>query len=163
MNYPFPSTRTLYRRCNSILDFQPGILEDSFHLLKIKSEKFPKGHNDAVLAIDEMSIKAKIEYDRRSKTLSGEATIPPNPNQKNRKRVKEETEGAPCIATKGLVFMYAGTKSRWKHVVAYHLTADSIDASVYVDIIKEVILKASAIGINTVALSTDMGSSNLAA
>ena len=160
MNYPFPSTRTLSRRCTSILDFQPGVLDDSFRLLKIKSEKFPKGHNDAVLAIDEMAIKAKIEYDRRSKTLTGEATMPPNPTPRKKKNAEDD---GPVIATKALVFMYAGTRSRWKHTVAYHLTADSIDASVYVDIIKEVIMKASGIGINTVAMSTDMGSSNLAA
>ncbi|CAI6353805.1 unnamed protein product [Macrosiphum euphorbiae] len=59
-----------------------------------------------------------------------------------------------------LVLMLGGISTRWKKTVAYFFTGKSVNGNVYHDIVVDIISKTESIGLNVVALISDMGPSN---
>ena len=107
-----------------------------------------KHDKDAVLTLDEMNIKPGEKYDTSMGQYIGNVNLPGH----------DDTE----YATKALVFMLAGVVTKWKQPVAYYLTTDKCDGSVFVDIQKEIMLRAKKIGLNVKGVVSDMGASNKA-
>jgi len=68
------------------------------------------------MLIMEMSITPSEIFDISTNTFMSYATLDNNNNEKN-------------IVTHVLVFMLAGIASRWKQVVAYYFTGNSIDGN----------------------------------
>ena len=93
-----------------------------------------------------MSITASIEYDTSISQFIGTVNLPNQSGQ----------------ATHGLVFMLAGVSSTWKQIVAYHLTGNKTDGTVFGKIILEIIEKAADAGLHVTAVTNDMGSLNRA-
>lgn len=62
--------------------------------------------------------------------------------------------------TQALVFMLSGPASRWKQTVAYYLTTKLSDPKMCADAVKSIIEKASAIGLKTCCLTSNVGSPN---
>lgn len=56
--------------------------------------------------------------------------------------------------------MLGGISTRWKQTVAYYFNGKSINGNVYHDIVVDLISKCESIGLNVVALISDMGLSN---
>lgn len=61
-----------------------------------------------------------------------------------------------------LFFIFAGLGTRWKQVVAYYSTPNSVAGAVFKPIILEIITNATKIGLNVVSVTSDMGPSNQA-
>ncbi|TRY76302.1 hypothetical protein TCAL_15949, partial [Tigriopus californicus] len=59
---PLPSLTTLKEK-TSLLNFEPGLLDDVFHLMATKGEKMTAPERECVLMLDEMAIKPKIKFD----------------------------------------------------------------------------------------------------
>ena len=73
--YPLPSVRTLNRHLLG-LKITTGLIDDSFNLLGFRAKNSRAEENEAVLYIDELSIKPEIKFDTTNKCLSGFITIP---------------------------------------------------------------------------------------
>lgn len=69
-----------------------------------------------MLVFDEMSITPARTFDGSIKSYLEKATIANHKGEKN-------------IATHALVIMLGGISSRWKQVVAYYYTSDSVDGT----------------------------------
>jgi hypothetical protein len=97
------------------------------------------------LTLDEMSLHSKVDLNATG-TVYGKTTLPG----------KSESE----MANHGLVFMIGGITTRWKQVVAYHLSGSSVDGKVLRDIIIDILKATFEIGVRVVAVNLDMGAAN---
>ena len=135
-HYPLPSRRTLLRSMQHI-EFHSGVLSEVFAYLSIKVKSMCDEERECVLSVDEMSIKAAVEFDNRSGHFIGDVTLP-------------EHSG---VATHALVFMLGGISTRWKQIVAYFFTGNSTDGRVLCGIVNEIILSCDKIGLNVLSLN----------
>ena len=101
----------------------------------------------AQLCFDEMTIEEGDTLDKQTGKSIGHVTLP----------------GHSGKATKVLVFLLAGLKSRWKQIVAYYFTSNRTRGEEISKIIIEIINKCKVIGITVKSVTSDMGSPNLAA
>ncbi|KAJ3644341.1 hypothetical protein Zmor_027006 [Zophobas morio] len=146
MKLPFPAIRTLNFHLQN-LEFKSGVLDEIIGFLKIKCESLNQDFGrDCMVALDEMDIKAGIDYCVHSGTYIGGITLPKH-------------EG---VATKALVILVGGITTRWKQIVSYYFTGDSMNGAVLADVLKEVFKKISAIGLKVHSVTSDMGSANQA-
>ncbi|KAB0804614.1 hypothetical protein PPYR_01584 [Photinus pyralis] len=143
--HPLPSKRTLQRRLQN-LTFDSGILIEVFEFLQTKVESFCEFEKDCVLVLDEMAITPGNTYDSSLSKYFGDVTLP-------------EHTG---IATHVLVFMLGGITVRWKQVVAYYYTSNSVNGTVFKDIIMEILKRAEELKLNILSVTSDMGASNQA-
>jgi len=93
-----------------------------------------------------MSIKAAVEFDNRLCSFIGDVTLPKH-------------SGA---TTHTVVFMLGGISTHWKQTVAYFFSGNSTDGRVLCYIVMEIIVLCSGIGLNVLAVTSDMGSANTA-
>lgn len=114
-------------------------LQRCFSILALKQ-------GQCVLTLDEMSVTASVELDNRSGRFIGDVTLP----------------GHSGVATHSMVFMLGGVSTRWKQTVAYFFTGNSVDGSVLCDIVLNIITCCFNIGLNVIAVNSDMGSANRA-
>jgi len=57
-----------------------------------------------------------------------------------------------ALANHALVLMVRGLTTKWKQVVAYYLTGDSVDGSVLWNLVKNVIVDLNAANVNVRAV-----------
>lgn len=145
---PFPALRTLRDRV-SHLKLNYGVLDEMIKFLGVKTSSFSPIHKICSLSIDEMSIVEGIQYDSSLDAMLGKITFPD-------RNLGEKT------ASKALVFMVAGIAGRWKQVVGYHFTGNSVDPHVLKDIIVEILQKLNSIGLYVINLTTDQAGGNQA-
>ncbi len=143
--YPLPSISTLQKRTEHIM-FESGILEEILEMMAEKVKSMNEQEVCCALTMDEMTLKPSVDYDLKSDSFIGSVTLP---NQ----------EGE---ATKALCFQLGGLAFRWKQVVGYFFTGNSIDGRNIGPICLELIKRAHSIGLKVVCLTNDFGSSNLA-
>lgn len=93
-----------------------------FRFLKIKCETFKPEETDCILVLDEAAITPGRIYDMSLNKFFGDVTLPDHNG----------------IATHVLVFMLAGITSRWKQVIAYYFTGNSVNGQVFSNIIKDI-------------------------
>lgn len=61
-----------------------------------------------------------------------------------------------------LFALISGIATRWKQAVAYHFTGDSVSGTLLKNLVTKIVEKANSIGLNVIAVTSDMGSSNRA-
>ncbi|KAM7308648.1 hypothetical protein ISCGN_012282 [Ixodes scapularis] len=76
--------------------------------------------------------------------------------------VPQEPRPEPPSATHALVFMIAGISSRWKQVICYHYTGNSFSGKEAATQVKILIERCNSVGLQVVAVTSDMGSGNRA-
>ena len=129
------------------MKLEPGTFED---VIEMVGEKFKdKSDNEKLftLTLDEMALKAGsgMDYDIRSDSYQGDATLPGHSGQ----------------ASKALVFQIASIGGpRVKQVVGYHFTPSSVNAKPIAEIIEDIICKCDHIGISILVVTADAGSTN---
>lgn len=101
---------------------------------------------DCGIVLDEMSLDEANEFCPNNKKHFGTTTMPPSNN----------------LATHGLVFMIVGIHARWKQVIAYDFTGNSIPGDLLMDAVKRIIKNVEAIGLNVCFVTSDCGASNKA-
>jgi hypothetical protein len=143
--YPLPSIPTLQRRLEN-LKFDSGILTEVFEFLYIKVQSFNDHEKDCMLVMDECVITEGNQYDSALNKYFGEVTLPEH----------------VALANHVLVFMLGGVNTRWKQVVAYYFTGNSVNGQIFADIIKEIFENSKRIGLNILSVTSDMGGSNQA-
>nr|CAI5855990.1 unnamed protein product [Callosobruchus analis] len=143
--YPFPSIRTLQRRLQN-LKFDHGVLDEVFQFLKIKISSFESHEKDCILVLDEMAITPGKIFDTSLNKYLGGVTLP----------------GHTGIASHVLAFMLGGLSKRWKQIVGYYFTGDSVNGAVFQDIINSIFERAQDLQLNIVSVKSDMGACNQA-
>ncbi|TRY72551.1 hypothetical protein TCAL_13647, partial [Tigriopus californicus] len=103
--YPLQSVRTLLERTEHI-EFEPGILDDVFEMLKLKAQVLDPHERLCCLTMDEFADSTSIDFDTKADMFVGYVTL----------------TGHSGIATKCLVFQVNGLCTRFKQIVAYHFT-----------------------------------------
>lgn len=83
------------------------------------------------IVIDELSTEDVLRFDPSSKKQLGEITL---------------GSGAGT-ANHALVIMVVGIATRWKHVIGYHFTGDSVDHGLLKQVIEEGILAVEEVGV----------------
>lgn len=101
---------------------------------------------DCGIILDEMSIDEAVEFCTNNQKYFGTTTMPPS-NE---------------LATHGLVFMLAGIHVRWKQIVAYEFTGNSIPKHCLKSIVDQIIFKAESIGLKVHFVTSDCAASNKA-
>ncbi|KAK6186664.1 hypothetical protein SNE40_005950 [Patella caerulea] len=142
---PFPSLRSLRSKLQDV-KMEPGLLYETFELLKLKVKSLSEKDRNCVLTLCEIALNAGYQYDKSYSCIRGSVTLP----------------GHSGVATHGLVFTLGGISTRWKQVVAYHFTGDRVDGTTIKPIILEIIKSACEIGLHVSCVTSDMGSSNRA-
>ena len=140
---PLPSMRSLRRRME-VVSMEPGILSEVFELLKLKVTALNTKERECCLTLDEMSLRVGLQFDRSSGCLRGDVTLP----------------GHSGGANHALVVMLGGVTTRWKQIVAYHFTGDSVNGTSLKPFILEIIRQAHEIGLHVNSITSDMGSAN---
>lgn len=133
------------RRRLELISMEPGIQEEVFFsFLKIKVSAMKPEERECCLILDEMCITAGLQYDRSSSCLRGDVTL-------------LEHSGT---ATHALVIMLAGVTTRWKQIVAYYFTGNSVKGETLKPVVLEIISRASGTGLHVRTITSDMGSAN---
>lgn len=155
LHYPLPSYRTLCDRIQQA-PFRPGIQADIIEWLQYKLQSSAVQERDCVLMLDEMSVKKCLEYDKGLRSFVGCVTDTVKPAHCC------DANSNLALANHALVLMVRGLTTKWKQVVAYYLTGDSVDGSVLWNLVKNVIVDLNAANVNVRAVVCDMGSCNRA-
>lgn len=143
---PLPSIRTLTRKLEN-LKFDSGISDNVFKFLGIKKTYFNDIDVHVGIVLDEMQILVSKSFDASLNSSIGKVTLP------------NHTNG---LATHALVILIVGIGSRWKQIVGYYFTSNSVDGSVLQSISLKVIKKAEDIGLRVHFVTSDMGAANQA-
>ena len=100
------------------------------------------------ITMDEFAIKPSLDYDSKNDAFIGNVTLPGH-----------EAQGK---ATKCLVFQIGGTTLRYKQIVGYFFTPNSIQGQVLGSVLSEIILEGAKVGLNIIVSTSDMAGPNLA-
>jgi len=120
--FPLTGERTVQRRTQHIpVRFQPGASHQILDAFAKDPETFEDDDLDCLIFFYELSTKSKRCYDPGTYSFLGQVTLP-------------NVEG---LATKAMVFVFAGVKRKWKVTAAYHLVPNEA----YPDQIAGVIFK----------------------
>lgn len=143
---PFPCIKTLTKKLEN-LKFITGLpINKVLEFLKIKISCFEKDiYRDCMIVLDEMSITPGSFYDTSTNMYASNVTLFGH----------DHTE----TATHALVIMLVGIAAKWKQVIRYDFTGDSVKGIYLKLVIDEVIFKAEEIGLQVHADYLGYGSS----
>jgi hypothetical protein len=99
------------------------VCSDVFDMLKVKVNALEDHAKDSCLTLDEMKISCKIEYDKGSDKYIGHVTLPDHNG----------------TAERAIVFMLCGITVRWKQVVAFSFTGNSVNGAKIKAIVLDII------------------------
>lgn len=121
-----------------------GVLDNMIGLLPDKLSVLDDNAKNCGLFLDEMSIDEAREICPTSKQWYGNVTLPPS----------------DALASKGLVFMLGGISSRWKQIVGFEFTGNSIPEGQLKSIVLKIIEKAEEHNLRVLFVTSDCGSAN---
>ena len=154
LNYPLPSYRTLCRQIQCA-SFAPGIQHDVLQWLQRKMSAAKESDKLCVLLVDEMQLKARVEFDKGLRHIVGYVSPETLPADAATGADKE-------LASHAMVFMLRGLTASWKQTVAYLFTGASIKRQPFWDFVKVVIEASEAAGFRIQGVTSDMGPANTA-
>ena len=149
VGYPLPAYRTLCEHMKDV-PLHPGVQEDFIQRLGEKISTF--GEYDAVLMLDEMQTRKCLQFDKGLGKFLGNISPELSSNENN-------TE---ALANHVLVLMARGITVKWKQIVAYFFTGESVSGEKLWDLIKKVINLMGEKKIHVRAVVSDMGAANRA-
>ena len=158
--FPFASIRTIQRHVAGI-SVEPGILHDFVQMMRPKVESMVPQERFCSIAIDEMAIQAKRDFDPSIQAFIGHPTISAGPKL-TQKRVSKGVDPDEILATHGLNFLLCGLSTKWTQLIAFEFSDQSTDPIAMRDLIHGVIRVLFEIGLTVVNITTDMATDNVA-
>ncbi|KAF4529750.1 hypothetical protein B566_EDAN018019 [Ephemera danica] len=144
--FPLPSYSSLCRRIQKF-PLECGIMKETISLLEEKGSDLPKNDKHVILALDEMTLKPDICYDKGQKKTIGKCTLGNT----------EET------ATKLLVLAARGVTKRWKQIIGVHLVNDvPPPGDTMLQFVTDGVIALENAGFSLAAVVSDMGAENRA-
>ena len=150
IGYPLPAYRTL---CNRMKEapLKSGIQDDFINFISKKTSSL--NDSDCILMLDEVQIRKCVMFDKGLNSFIGyisqEFILKEKPNKDN-------------LASHVLVVMARGISVRWKQIIAYCFTGDSVSGEKLWQLMKEIIVKLGEKNVCVRAVVSDMGASNQA-
>ncbi|KAL1380514.1 hypothetical protein pipiens_014134, partial [Culex pipiens pipiens] len=138
-----PSYRSLTERLQSI-HFDTGYLREFHEFLKIKVPTMSDDELDCGGVLDEVSIDEGEDLCSSNHKNFGKTTLPPSDD----------------LATHAIVFMLVGIKVRWKQVIAYDFTGNSIPKGALKSRVDTIIQECESIGLRIHFFTADYGAAN---
>ena len=163
LKLPMVPRRTCQRHLAKI-DSEPGpLLHDIMRMLSRKAEKMTPEERLCCLNIDEMTLKAKYQYDSATQQYYGHITVPLS-EKMQAKRIKEtgKYDEKMEFAHHALNAMIVGLSTFWKQLIAYHFTGNSYCAKTVAKWIVDLIRAISSINLRCMVVSMDSGPLNVA-
>ena len=160
---PLPGISTLCRHLRDV-KCDPGVLDDFIFYMKKVVEDMPPHQRICSLSIDEMTLKAMMEYCTTNQEYIGTPTMSrpkPKPVKPGSKKKRKRQPELP-LATHAMSFMLCGLTKRWKNIIGYHFTDASFCPVECKDFIFELVRKATEIGLTVKCIVMDNSSQNLA-
>ncbi len=141
--YPLPGYSTLTRRIREFkINF--GTFQAEEEILRHKVSSLAENDRFCILSFDEMEISEQLDYDKNLKQYFGHVTL-----------------GDSNILGNHLLLVLArGVKSHWKQAIGCHITSRSTNGTIMKTFILACIDFVEGVGLQVVALSSDMGSNN---
>ena len=153
VGYPLPAYRTLCNRMQDI-PMRPGLQKDLIDFVFLKLKNFPDKDHDCVLSLDEVQVRKCIQYDKGLNSFIGYVSEEIYPKQLN--------DPTHQLATHVLVFMIRGISMRWKQVIGYFFTGDSVTGPTLWSLVKKTIILLGDKNMHVRAVVSDMGAANQA-
>lgn len=128
--------RTL-QRCLSSVEVVEGFNESVFDMLKLKTAGMDETEIFCTIAVDDMSLKPGLQYDRSRDRVEGLGPLGP---------FKYAT-----------VVMLQGLKTHWKQPLAYFYSVSGLKGEKLRNVIFEAIDRCKQVGITVKAIISDQG------
>ena len=144
-----PSISTL-KKCMHNVQIFPGFHPLIFEALKQKSEVFDDNEKVCCLIFDEMALKSHLQYNSKSDTIDGFATV-------------NEGSAEKFVANHASVFMIRGLTTNWKQPVGYFLSNGPLKSTLVKKLLLQCIGLVSDIGLKVKVVICDQGSNNRSA
>ena len=144
--YPMPAYSTLTEKIR-LFQLTFGIFDNIEDILRKKVSTLDLEDKCCFLSMDEMEIDSRPCFDKNRGQTYGEITLPSKkPN---------------ATASKLLVILIRGMKNNWKQMIACHITSGDVEGSVLKKLVTDCDLFCAKVGLQLVAIGSDMGSENL--
>jgi hypothetical protein len=147
LGYPLPSYRLLCSKVE-VLHMAPGIQDQLFELIELKTKDMVERNRQCVLLLDEVQLQEKVEYDNGLKKLIG--IVSP-----------EFTNTTNEPADHALVYMIKGLCIPYKQTIAWFLTGKHTNGAQLWAVTKLVIRALYERGLYVKVVTSDMGGSNV--
>ena len=167
--YPMPSARTLQKHLMNI-NCEPGTQHDLLKLLKKKVQNMKPQERFTNLAIDEMAIMPKLQFDSSTQAFMGYPTVPPSHGiveKRQKERDKHlllygtEPEEQDILAKHAFNVLLCGLVIRYKQLIGYHFSENGFDPDFIARWIRQLVKEVSCIGLVVTSITTDQGGGNL--
>ena len=144
-----PSTRLL-KAVSAKIPFEPGINIAVVQELKRKCKSLKKLDRNCVLLMDEAQLAAELSYESHNQKIIGFEDL-------------GHLGRSIGQANHALVFMVRGVRKKWKQVVAYYFTKNTISTDSLKALIVKIISELQECGFNVMSTVCDQGPTNKAA
>ena len=141
MSLPSPSTVLRFLKQYKM---KPGISDFNASIMKVKVNPTAELHKVCFILIDEMSLRAGLDYDRENDVISGFA-------DDGAKRSKKLVKSALCV-------MAVGIAKKWKYPLGFFLTESAMKAPFVSDVIRKSIAALDSQGFVVKGITSDQGS-----
>jgi hypothetical protein len=139
-------TRSSLQRWLSGMNFEPGVCDSVISCLRSKVKTMSSTDRLSVLCIDEMAIKASLDYDSGRDVVDG------------------FEDYGDCrsgrIASEALVFMVKGICRKWKQPLCYFLSAGPTTSDKLRELVLNVLDSLREVGLVVKAVVCDQGANN---
>ena len=124
---------------------KPGFTQSALYAIETKVKTLNAIGRLCIISFDEMSLKSNVFYQSNTDELIG---------------LEDLGDGSKtdCLATSAIVFMARGLVENWKQPLAYYLVNESCDSKNVKEKLEDVINKVETIGLEVVAVISDIGS-----
>mgnify|MGYP002803931165 FL=1 len=124
---------------------KPGFAQSALDAINTKVKTLNAEGRLCIISFDEMSLKSNVIYQSNTDELIGLEDLGDG-NKTN------------SLATSAIVFMARGLVENWKQPLAYYLVNESCGSEKVKEKLEDVIKKVEKIGLNVVAVISDIGS-----
>ena len=129
----------------SRLPNRPGVTQTALDAIATKVKTMDARARLCVISFDEMSLKSNVFYQSNTDELLWLEDF-------------GDGEKTNCLATSALVFLARGIVENWKQPLAYYLVNESCGSEKVQEKLKDIISKVQGIGLEVVAVVSDLGS-----
>ena len=157
-----PAKRSIQRHLAKI-PVEPGACTAFLKMLKLKVENLPPRKKIIILKIDEMTLKAMLEFDATNQCYCGTITLPLGKALiKKRRKENGYYDESLELATHALSAFIGGLCGELDQLVGFHFTGNSFCPSAVAKWMIQLVGHVKDVGLVCIGICMDMGTQNTA-